>query len=66
MGSDGGEIGLSHGLYCQEIRTDHLVVDKTSLRYLPGVVVSCGEFLVVPGLILVSRGKLSGSGTPKK
>jgi hypothetical protein len=52
--------------YCQEIRTDHLAVDKTSLRYLPGVVVSCGEFLVVPGLILVSRGKLSGSGTPKK
>ena len=43
MGSYSGEVGpLTRSKSIAS--TDHFPVDKTTLRFLPGVVVSCGEF----------------------
>jgi hypothetical protein len=57
-------MGRSDGVFrteeSQGLRTDHLIVDKTGLRVLWGVVVVCGEFLVVVGLLSVCRVDSSG------
>jgi hypothetical protein len=66
VGSYGGEVrGVSKRAKSQELRTDHFAVEKTSLRVLPGVVVSCGGFLVIVGLIPVCLPVSSGGWGPK-
>ena len=63
-------MGRSDGVFgkdeCQGLRTDHLIVDKTGLRVLWGVVVVCGELLVVVGLLRFAWWILLGVGSWKR